>query len=253
MDSASLTLATWNLQGSRGIDATECARRLLELAGPGGLDVAVIQEIGRRQSRQLAGALGLGHRTWGFKHWPVAHGAEGLAVLSRIPFVSTRRLVLHRAPWWSWRRRIALLAALGAAEAPLALVADVHLSPHALSKQRLAEIAQIVAVTGERPTFVVGDMNDQPGSEVFAALREAGWRDGWAEVHGDRPGPTNWTDDAPRFGRAPTQRLDAIFVPGGWTIEWITVPDGDPRGFDEWATLSDHLPVIARVTRADQI
>jgi endonuclease/exonuclease/phosphatase family metal-dependent hydrolase len=249
-DLAPLWLVSWNLQGSEGVDAPTVAERIRTLA-EGSPDVVVLQEVQRRQARELARLLGM-QRTWAWKHWPVVRGIEGLAVLTRGRVRRSRSVVVHPAPPWSWQRRITLLAEVEI-DGEVVHLADVHLSPHELGPMRLEEVARTLTAAGavgwRDDLVVVGDCNDLPGSTSLALLTSAGFTDVWTatrpetDAHGD--GATNWTP-GPRHGRAPTQRLDYVLVSPAWTcLEVRTANDG----WDEWAELSDHLPVAARLAR----
>lgn len=257
MNHDAVHVATWNLQGSRGVDAPAVARRLRSLAPSGTeLDVVVLQEVRRRQARAVAAALGLASVTWGFKHWAAVSGPEGMAVLSRHELHPTSVVHLRPAPFWSWRRRITVLAGVCTPWGSF-VVADVHFSPHSLAEQRRAEVDRLIMALDEfgagRAALVVGDVNDHPGQFAHAKLLGLGWRDAWTEVHGDQPEPagaTNWTA-GPRHGRPPTQRLDYVLVPAGWTVDRVETGRPDDDGFDGWAVLSDHLPVAASLRPSD--
>jgi endonuclease/exonuclease/phosphatase family metal-dependent hydrolase len=255
-------LVTWNLQGAAGVDVALASAALLELAEPWAPDLVVLQEVQRRQAEHLAQAFGFPHQWWAFKHWPVVHPAEGLAVLSRFPLTRSAVRTLRWAPFWSWRRRVALATDV-LAPAGQVTVVNVHLSPHDLAAQRHAEAAAVVRLAGtgatER-TCLVGDLNDVPGGASHAAFLAAGWTDVWTRrpLAGAAPPPaagsdgaTNWSDSGAREGRPPDQRLDYVLVPAGWAVVQATVPAGDPgppgTAFDRWARLSDHLPVMSVV------
>lgn len=234
---AVIRLVTWNLQGLAGVD-TEGVEAIL---GPLAVDVLTLQEVQRGQARTVAVALGMRHR-WAFKHWPFPRRREGLAVLTAHHLVSTDVFVLRRAAPWNWRRRVALRASLDVNGERVDLVV-VHLSPHRAAADRAGEIRRLLTRVGDGPAAIVGDFNDGPGGPSPAALLARGWRDAWSERHGDVEGPTNWTPGR-RIGRAPTQRIDYVFVPAPWRIEGCRVVD-TPLGV--LAELSDHLPLIADV------
>ncbi len=103
-DATIVTVVTWNVQGSAGLDVAGVADVIRGVAP----DVFVVQEIGWWQSRRLARRLGM-RRRWAFKHygWP---GPEGLAVLTPHRIAGSERFVLRRERWWDWRRRIAIRA-----------------------------------------------------------------------------------------------------------------------------------------------
>lgn len=172
-----------------------------------------IQEVQRRQARRLAAELGWSH-VWSFKHWPVIHPAEGLAVLAPPPV----RLVVaaalnHRWRWWSWRRRLAQVVDLGPAAVT---VVNVHLSPHALDRARAAEIDRLVAVARARDAIVVaGDLNAAAEAGELAALQD----------HDFRVVDGGWLDHV-AVRRPRTATVVAVADPG----------------------LSDHPPVVVDVT-----
>lgn len=231
---------TWNLQGSKGVDVSRVAA-VVRRCRP---DLFVIQEVQRRQARRLAAACSLPVRRWAFKHWPVRARPEGLAVLGRHPFTAAGSFVLQDAVWWSWRRRIALDVTARLPAGDVRLI-DVHLSPHDAAEYRAEEIGRVMRHPGDGRPIVTGDFNDEPGGPAMAALRAGGWTDAWTHLHGEALGATNWTA-GDRTDRAPTQRLDVVFVPQGWEVVSCAVID-EPLA--QLAELSDHLPLHVVVRR----
>lgn len=238
-------LVTWNLLGSAGPSVEAVAGVLAPLD----VDVVLLQEVQRRQARGIARALGGWNVTWTFKHWPLRVPAEGLAILSRLGWSQRRRIVLRPAPWWDWRRRVALVVELDLPEGPVVVV-NAHLSPHHAQRAGglTTEVERLERALAEhwpgQDSIVAGDLNDSPGGAAHRALVSAGRHDAWAAVHGDLPEPagaTNWTP-GPRRGRAPTQRLDHVLVPAGWEPISARVLDDDGL-----AELSDHLPLVVEV------
>lgn len=272
---ATTTIVTWNVQGSHRLDGAGVAG-VIRGATP---DVVVLQEVQRRQARDLAAALGM-HCRWAFKHWPLVTRPEGAAVLSPHPVGGVERLVLRRAGWWSWRRRIALVATVTTPGGPITVV-DTHLSPGSEAGPAGRRRREATVLIGATPGAVIaGDLNEEPGGAALAALVAAGWVDAWAAAHpagaaagatagveageasevsevsevGDAPetpgaggtgGATNWTP-GPRLGRPPTQRLDYVLAPAGWRVEVCRVLAA-PDELDWFAARSDHLPLLARL------
>ncbi len=238
----SIRLLTWNLQGSKGVVVAAVAATIAAHAP----DVVMLQEVPRRQATQLARQLALPHLHWTFKHWPVPAKAEGMAIMTAHRALQFRSYVVGRAPWWSWRRRVALEADVFVGGHLRSFVC-VHLSPHdaAESRSRQAEIV----LRRRRPSTAViaGDFNDDPTGPAPARLLAGGWVDAWADRHGDAAGATNWTI-GDRVGRLPTQRLDYVFVPAGWTVADCLVVDAP---LEPLAQLSDHLPLVAVVDPPD--
>jgi endonuclease/exonuclease/phosphatase family metal-dependent hydrolase len=239
-----MRLLTWNLQGRRGVDVERVRSHIVGC----GAEIVALQEVRRAQARQLAAALGWQH-VWSFKHAPFGMRAEGAALLAPTGLGPVTTIVLRPASRLSWRRRIALVAAVERDDEGAVILADVHLSPHALGAGRDEEVRRLVDVLRTdfghpaRPVIVAGDVNEEPPSAVSHRLEGAGWVDAWAATVPDRragDGATSWID-GPRTGLAPTRRLDVVFMPAGWTCRYAAVPS------DEWsmfAELSDHLPVL---------
>lgn len=234
-----MTVATWNVQGSAGLDVAGVAE-VIRGAAP---DVLVIQEIGWWQSRRLARRLGM-QRRWAFKHygWP---GPEGLAVLTPHRIATSRTFVLRSERWWDWHRRIAIHAEIDRRGRPFDVI-NVHLSPHDDGDNRRREAAIVVDTARHLPRrpVIAGDCNDVPGGPGPADLSAAGWVDAWSlDRLTDVDGSTNWTS-GDRHGRPPTQRLDYVFAPPGWTVVDASLA-APPERFDWFAERSDHVPLVA--------
>lgn len=242
-----IRVLTWNVQGSADLDGAAAAT----VVGVAGADVIALQEIQRAQARRLAEATATPQWRWVRKHWPVVHRPEGLAVLTPHRIVRSRRVVLRRAPPWSWRRRVGLDLTVDTGEV-LVRVLVAHLSPHGDADQRVREAAALVTLAGREVPgpLVLGDLNDQPGGRAIGHLETAGWRDAWAVVHGgDAGGATNWPG-GDRAGRPATQRIDYVLVPGGWRVDDAVVIDRADvlEHVEEMGVLSDHLPLLVSLT-----
>jgi endonuclease/exonuclease/phosphatase family metal-dependent hydrolase len=234
---------TWNLQGSRGIDTAAVA----EIIGNTQAEIVALQEIRKSQVGHLGSALGMDEQWWVFKHWPVVGRPEGLAVVTPHRLVANSSVLLQRAPFWSWRRRVVAEATLSRQGERFA-VANVHLSPHDASARRGREAGVVIErATTDAPTPIIcGDLNEAPNGPAYRTFTGAGWTDAWLAARGDHAevaGATNWTA-GPRVGRPPTQRIDYVFAPPGWFVESCAVAV-EPDRFDDAARLSDHLPVVA--------
>lgn len=228
-----LRVVTWNLQGRERPDLDAVTAAILRFD----VDVALLQEVQRSQARSLARRLGWFHE-WRFKHWPVVVAAEGLAVLSPLPFAAVERQILAM-PWsfWSWRRRIAVAATLP--DTGIRVV-DTHLGAGVGDAERTRQAQLTVEMVGEGPGLVAGDLNTSPGSPVLRAYRDAGFEDAWSAVDGGH-GPTNWKP-GPR-DEPPTQRLDYVLVGGGVRVVDAWVPSGD-EAVERFGPLSDHVPLV---------
>ena len=247
---SSFAIVTWNLQGSRGVDA-EGMSGVLDAVRP---DVIALQEVERGQARRLAAALGDASMRWAFKHFSWRTWPEGLAVLTPHRLTSATPFVLRRGTWFSWRRRVGIDAVIER-DGDAVGVIDVHLSPHEASALRVAEVGLVRTRVGARALtpMLVGDFNELPGGPAAAALQAGGWLDAWTLAAGSDggDGATNWTAGN-RRGRPPTQRLDYVFVPPGWVVDEARVL-ADPDRYDWFAERSDHVPLLVRCHRAEMV
>jgi endonuclease/exonuclease/phosphatase family metal-dependent hydrolase len=246
----SLTLLSWNLKGSKGVDVGAVVDHIEAMAA----EVVVFQEVQRRQARAIARSLGAKSLRWGFKHWPIITWPEGMAVIGVTrPAPAHTHAITHRWVPWSWRRRILQVATVrldpeGGPGTAITLV-NVHLSSGDATAIRAVEagaVARRIAERG-RPAVVAGDLNDRPGAHVHTRLHDAGLRDVWSTLRGDDSGPTNWRGWVAATPRPPSQRLDYVLVTRGLDAVAVSVPrHGDPA-FAPFASISDHLPITATV------
>lgn len=233
--SSAWTVTTWNLQGSRGVDGAAVGNVVREHAP----DVVAVQEIRRRDAHRLAAALDM-RVDWALKHFPFTWlmwwRAEGMAILTphELAAPGSTEISVRRSLRWDWRRRIAQWACIRRGDDAL-FVVNIHLSPHALGAERLAEaqrVAEIVAEhSGDQPVVIAGDFNDDTDPAVIDAL---------PAVEHVAAGFTNPSS-------APAQALDHVLVPEESIDVDVRVPPGGPT----WAALSDHVPVTVRFTVPD--
>lgn len=237
-----VVVLSWNLQGSEGVDIDGVAE-VVSAAGP---DVVVVQEIQRRQARRLSTRMNMPEMRWAFKSLAFDTWPEGLAVFTPHRIVSTDAFVLQRAWFWNWRRRIGLLAAIERDGERFGVI-DVHLSPHDAGERRRREAHLVVErarIEAELPV-IAGDFNDEPGGPGYQVFTGSGWSDAWLIDTLKDDGATNWTA-GDRLGRTPTQRLDFVFAPHGWTVIDARVLAEAGR-LDWFAERSDHLPLVAEL------
>jgi endonuclease/exonuclease/phosphatase family metal-dependent hydrolase len=222
---------TWNVHGSEKPDVAALATAIASERP----DVVVLQEIRKRQAEALARSLRMRY-TWALKHAPYTMAmwwrAEGMAIMTpHLLDAAGHTEVSEHQPVRSWRRRIAQWALVGRADRSLAMVVNLHLSPHPeLADERRAEAARVRDLVGriadDLPAVVAGDFNDADDPSVIAGL---------PGLEHLRPAPSNPAD-------APFQVLDHVLLPIDATDVAVTVPGGGP----EWAQVSDHLPVTVR-------
>ena len=218
---------TWNILGAKNGDPVAIAAHVRR-SNP---DVVALQEIRRRQAKELASLLGW-NMVWRRKHYPfsplVWWRAEGQALIAPTRLVDARHYVLSRgASAWTYRHRIMLAATVERGSDRLR-VCNVHLSSSD-ADERIAQArraAQFIAAELAVLRVVCGDMNAANELEVIREFHAVGVRD----TGGDFTNPS----------RAPAQRLDYVLVSENAKVSAIDTPDGG----DEWAALSDHLPVL---------
>lgn len=225
---------TWNVQGADGLDIDFVRAHIFAQRA----DIVVIQEIHHRQAKRLGLSLAMAHR-WARKHMPFPGLSEGLAIYARHPITDFAVQIVTAAAPWSWRRRILVRATIAPASGAVPLrVMNVHLSPHGAAHRRALELTQINQIDEVHPVDVIaGDFNEALTitSPMFVRHRDTG----------PNGPPTCWPPGA-RRGRAPTQRLDGVFMADGWTAHASHTPTAD---FDRWAAVSDHLPVAVTIRR----
>ena len=243
-----LTVVTWNVKGSSGVDTALAARHLRET----GADLVALQEVQRHQARRIAKALDAASLHWSFKHWPVVTWPEGMAVIGVTRAVTARgRPLSHRWRPWSWRRRIVVDATLPVDGGRVLRLLDLHLTPDTGSGRREIEVGLVLdglVSNHDGPVIVAGDLNDRPTGPVSDLLEARGLRDAWLASGGDPDGGfTNWHGWEPGTTELPAQRLDYVWVSTGIGVGSASVPAPGDDGFATFASLSDHLPFSVTV------
>ena len=231
-----IRVTTWNLQGRARPDLGAVAEVLTELEP----DVVLLQEVQRRQVERLSAALGWSS-AWRWKHWPMVYPAEGLALLSPHALAEPHVVRLAGGWFWSSRRRIAVVADVP----PLDLrVLCTHLGSGVGDDERRRQALRTVDVMGTGPAVIGGDLNTRPASVVIGAYERAGFRDGWAIVHGDVGGATNWAPGS--RAEPPTQRLDYVLTGPGVEVVGAALPTPD-EAVSRFGRLSDHVPLTVEI------
>jgi endonuclease/exonuclease/phosphatase family metal-dependent hydrolase len=245
-----LTLVTWNVHGSGGIDPADIAAHLDEV----GADVAVLQEIQRPRAVAVGRLLGAAGSAWCFKHQASPTRAEGLAVVVRAqPVDAACRGLTAARRWWSWRRRVVQLGHVEVDGARVLLV-HTHLTPHPDGQPaREREARAVLAALGEDTSrcVVAGDLNCDPTEPAMERFRGAGLSDAW-EVAGTRVG-AGWTNWSSADAAVPDQRLDYVLCGAGLQVDRAAVPDPDAVGATgqpepDWRARSDHLPLTVTIS-----
>lgn len=231
-----LRITTWNLQGRERPDIASVASVLRDL----GSDIAVLQEVQRRQAHDLASALGWAVE-WRWKHWPLVIPAEGMAIISSNPLIDVQTVALaHRRRFWSSRRRVAL----GATVAGIRVV-NVHLGSGVRDQERARQALRVMELCPKPgPAVVAGDFNALPDEVATMPFAAAGFAEAWS-AHGRDPLPT-FLGRKRRSG--PVRPLDYLITRSLRVVDSPVVGSGPESDWQAFRSLSDHAPVTAQVS-----
>lgn len=200
-------------------------------------DVVALQEVDVKTNRPRAlhqngkdFITELGYRTGMLtayaKTIPHEGGYYGIGILSRYPFVETRRIMLPY-PKGSKEQRALLLANLELPDGKLFTFVSTHLDyPSSEVRQAQVKALNETLKSNLYPVIVAGDFNGAPDSPEISQGMLA-----WKQV------------SSPDFtipATAPRAKIDYIFCFPG--ISWKVITANTPR-----VTLSDHLPVSAEL------
>jgi len=231
---------SWNLQGSQRPNVDKVAGKIQQFQP----DVIAIQEIQKHQARSLSRRLGWSY-VWAFKHngyGPLLpRRAEGMAIMSRLPLSNTGETTLtSEYGHFTYRRRIAMWADINLNAQAITLV-NTHLASDDIGNEGSNQARTLrTLIDGwqqQRHVLIAGDFNDHQRPDIVEILNGEQNHNAWNYAQSrSRNGLTNPTKN-------PYQRLDHILVPRTSAIEHVEVPDTN----NDWATLSDHLPVIATI------
>jgi endonuclease/exonuclease/phosphatase family metal-dependent hydrolase len=233
-------------------------------------DVVALQEtVWDTEEDQAAELLGPGFHV--ARHSGRSPDGVGAVLASRWPLGEVREVDLRLTPRAADFPWCAAVLAEVLAPAPLGPLLVVHHKPsyqwgYGIERERQAvrTAREVEAVVAGRHVVVLGDFDDRPES---ASLRfwtgrqsldgtSVAYRDAWASVHGDAPGPTFdpgnplHAQDEPGLDRG--RRLDYVLVRCGGHGPTLRIADCR-RVFDRpvdgvWA--SDHYGVLADLAPA---
>lgn len=218
---------TWNILGAKSPDLGALADHVRH-SKP---DVVALQEVRRAQAMELAIELAW-NVVWRRKHFPLTPlvwwRAEGQALLSpHILSKPTAYVLSPRLSKLTYRYRVMVAATARRGDDELR-VFNVHLSSsnvdERIEQARLA--ASFIAAESSDMRVVCGDMNAANELEVVREFHSVGVRD----TGGDSTSPSH----------RPLVRLDYVLVPSHASVSAIETPPGG----NDWAELSDHLPVV---------
>ena len=157
--------------GNDGVIDLERAATVIESVSP---DVVTLQEVDERcgrsgaldQAAWLAERLGMEPLFGSFMDYD--GGRYGMAILSRLPIVSSENIVLPSGA----EPRSALAARVRLTDGSQAVVVGIHL--YATEEQRLAQARAVIDAFAdeEAPVILAGDFNSRPGSPVMRLFGE---------------------------------------------------------------------------------
>lgn len=237
-----LSIVTWNLQGSKGVDTAAVAGVIRAMSGGADVTIVGLQEVQRRHVRALARALDATDWRWTRKHLPYGPllwwRAEGLAVIATVDLDDHRtRVLTSGVPLWSHRRRVLQQVAVDLDGVRLRLF-NTHLASHGDRDERARQAAIVAGeiamrrAEGDGVEVLVGDLNAPDEPVTLAPFAGIGLRDAWSAA-GVGSGMTNPSG-------APSQRLDYILA--GPSVDVVGATVAGVAGIP-WARLSDHLPL----------
>jgi len=218
-----LTVASYNIHATRGLDGRDDLLRIARVIGELGADVVGLQEVFVVQAHRLAAELRMDLVMGVVREG--RHGPYGNAVLTGLP---VRRAHAFDLSQRGREPRGGVRADLDLGDRTLHLF-NVHLGLR--FRERAAQVALLVGehVLPERapgPRVLVGDLNEWFPGAVGRTLRR--------EFHGRR---VRRTHPAP----APLFALDRIYWDAGLDGETVRVHRSRLA-----RVASDHLPVVAR-------
>lgn len=237
-----LKVMSWNLQGSQRPNVDKVAGKIQQFQP----DVIAIQEIQKHQARSLSRRLGWSY-VWAFKHngyGPLLpRRAEGMAIMSRLPLSNMGKTIVSSGYGrFTYRRRIAMWADINLNAQAITLV-NTHLASDDVGNEgsnQARTLRTLIDARRLQHVLIAGDFNDHQRPDIVEILNAEHNQDAWTNsASRSRNGLTNPT-------KCPYQRLDHILVPRTCAVEHVEVPDTN----NDWASLSDHLPVIVTINLA---
>lgn len=120
-----------------------------------------------------------------------------------------------------------------------------HVSQEARENQARLIVEDAAAYGEAYPQILTGDMNCDAGNPAIATFRRAGWRDSYAECHGQGyEGHTYHGFEGPSAaGKSTVKKMDWVFVRGAWRVTGAEIIDDHEN--DRYP--SDHYFVGATV------
>jgi len=234
-DGFPVRVMTYNLHNGFNPDGYLGMEALAEVIEENHPDIVILQEISR--GWVISGRLDM--LTWLSQRldMPYIFGRTadplwGNAILSRYPVVEYVNHELPPRDLFILRGFTVALVDIGGGEQLQVIATHFHhIDEDTEIRQEQAPVILDVW-DGASTTVILGDLNADPDSVEMAMFREAGLVDAAASVSSS---PANTYDSEGQY-----RRIDYIWVSPDLTVEAVFVPA---------TTASDHLPVIADITR----
>lgn len=224
-----LRIVTWNVRSLRD-DRSEVVAVVRSLQP----DVLALQEVPRflRHRSKLAALA----RDTGLLATCGGRASAGTALLTalRMDVLRSSESLLPKTPRLHQRGAAIAELRLSGADSPSLVVASIHLGLNGGERRLHAQyLAELIAAYGVQDTVVAGDLNDFAGSPAWQILEHERVDAGAAA-------------NAPTFpARAPTARIDAVFMPQAWSVTCRTISASE---WPEIARATDHCPVVVDVS-----
>lgn len=227
-----LRVLTYNIHHGEGTDGVIDLDRLAKIIDSTQPELVALQEIDQDCTRsgniklanELARRLKMDSRFGRFMKFQ--GGEYGLAVLSRLPIVASRRIEL---PPGEYEPRCALEVTVMKKNSPLSFV-SIH-NDWINEDIRLKQVTALMSALKDtdQPVILAGDFNGKPDDKSIQALVKAGWK------IADKMGGKTFPSDKPRV------EIDYVITRGLKNLK-TTSTIIDER------VASDHRPVGATLT-----
>lgn len=237
-----IRVMSYNIHTGVGIDGKFDLERIARLITEYNIDIAGLQEVDQGVERtdrvdtmkKLSELTGM-YAAFGMAI-PFQGGEYGNGILSRFPIIEKRN---HPYTFEQTGEHRALLCVFLEYKNDTLLVMNTHLDHRPDDTERIKSIGEILEIASaykHLPIFVIGDINDIPGSNAISKIKES-FRDVWDEA-GEGAGYTFHTEDLNR-------RIDYIFYPTRDDKNTAGIYFRPIHAYTIQTPASDHLPVVA--------
>ena len=234
-DGMTLRVMTYNIHHCEGVDRKLDVERIASVNGKQDCDLVALQEVDRNTKRcqnvdQIAelGRL-TGMQSYFGKAIDFDGGEYGLGILSRLPIVVSKTLILPSNS--NREQRIALEVFVKPASGPSFVFVCTHLDHSARQNDRMDQNAELRKLFGAGPSqaILAGDFNSTMDKPELARIL-----DKWVDVDAEKQTPTIPV-------KKPTSKIDYIFLQkdSAWTVDSAEVLNE--------SIASDHLPLVAKL------